>query len=404
MLSHALPFWLGLLLASFAGAGVAYQCVLLHSFRRWFARPCPRDHGSAAVTLLKPLHGSEINLAANLASFLHQDHAGPVQMVCGVNGADDAALPVARSLRTACPDADIALSPGPRAPGANGKVGNLVAMMREARHPILVLSDSDISVRPEYLSQVLGALSQPGVGAVSCLYLGRGDAGVWSRIGAAALSYATMPNMVLALRFGLSQPCMGSTIALRRETLDAIGGFGRFADVLADDFAIGRAVTGLGLKVAVPPMLVTHACEEPTLPALWRHHLRWMVTLRSIVGIQHLGTIVTHALPLALLTMLFLPLTGLALAACALVLRATVKAQVDRLAGHSTSPFHLLVLADCLGLLIFLASLSARTIDWRGHRLTMAGDGLISAPTDSAKPALSRLSFPRLPFSKLRVR
>lgn len=406
MVSHALSFWIGLSLAALAAAGVVYQCVLLYAFRRWFSRPCPHDHGTAAVTLLKPLHGNEPHLAANLSSFLHQDHAGPVQMVCGVNAPDDAAFPIARNLRTSYPEADIALVPGPRAPGANGKIGNLVTMMREASHPILVLSDSDIAVRPEYLGQVLGTLAQPGVGAVSCLYLGRGDAGLWSEIGAAALSYATMPNMVLALHFGLSRPCMGSTIALRRETLDAIGGFERFTDVLADDFAIGDAVARQGLKVAVPPMLVTHACEEPSLPALWRHHLRWMATLRSIVGLAHVGTVVTYALPLALLTIPFLPLPGLSLTAFALALRVTVKARVDRLAGHQTGPLHHLVAADCLGFLIFLASLSARTIDWRGQRLKMASNGRISARPDTAgKPALAlpRLPLPKLPLSKLRV-
>lgn len=392
MLSPVHSLWLGLPLALLAAAGVVYQCVVLHAVRRWFARSCPVDRGTDAVTLLKPLHGAEPELAANLATFLAQDHAGPVQMVCGVNASDDAALPVARAVAAAHPQADVALSPGPRAPGANGKVGNLVAMMREARHRVLVLSDSDIAVRPDYLSRVLGTLAQPGVGAVSCLYLGRGDAGVWSRVGAAALSYATMPNMVLALHFGLSQPCMGSTIALRRETLNAIGGFERFVDVLADDYAIGMAVAEQGLAVVVPPMLVVHACEEPDFAALWRHHLRWMATLRSIVGVQHLGTIVTHGLPLALLVTPFMPLPGLALAAVTLALRATIKAHVDRIAGHATGPLHHLVLADILGFFIFLASLTARTIDWRGHRLTMAGNGTIRSRPDSP----TRFPFPRL--------
>lgn len=378
-----LGHWLGLGVALLAGAGLVQQVIVLGSFRRWFAAPCPQDAGAHAVTLLKPLHGPEPRLAENLATFLAQDHAGPVQMVCGVNCGDDGALPVARALQAACRDADIATCPGPRAAGANGKIGNLITMMGQARHPILVLSDSDISVSPDYLGKVLGTLLQPGVGAVSCLYLGRGDAGRWSRIGAAALSYATMPNMVLALRYGLSQPCMGSTIALRRETLDAIGGFARFVDVLADDYAIGRAVSDLGLKVVVPPMLVTHACEEPSFGALWRHHLRWAATLRSIVGPAHLATVVTHSLPLALLTIPFLPGPGLFLTLLALLLRRTVKAEVDRVAGHSTGSFLDLVLADCLGFFVFLASLTARTIDWRGHRLTMASGGLIRSHTQT---------------------
>ena len=389
MLSPTLSFWIGLPIAVLALAGVVYQCVLLHAFGRWFARPCPEDRSDVAVTLLKPLHGSEPRLAENLATFLAQDHPGRVQLLCGANAGDDAALPVARALQPARAGDEVTIWAGPRADGANGKIGNLVAMMPLARHPVLVLSDSDMVVGPDYLDKVLGALAQPGVGVVSCLYVGRGDAGRWSRIGATMISCAMMPNMTLALHFGLSQPCMGSTIALRRETLDAIGGFERFVDVLADDYAIGRAVCDLGLQVRVPPMLVTHACEEATFGALWRHHLRWAATLRGIVGLAHLGTVVTHALPLALLTLPFLPLPGLVLTGLALALRITVKRRVDRLAGHETGTFGRLVIADCLGFFVFLASLSARTIDWRGHRLTMAGNGLIRPRPDSSRKSPS---------------
>jgi ceramide glucosyltransferase len=121
-------------------------------------------------------------------------------------------------------------------------------------------------VERDYLSIVTGALEQPGVGLVSCLYTGRGDA-AWSRIGAAMISFQQTPNMVFAVTHGLAQPCMGSTIALRRDTLTAIGGFERFADVLADDHAMGAAVQALGLSIAVP-MLLDHAGDEPAWSAL----------------------------------------------------------------------------------------------------------------------------------------
>ena len=413
MLSPTLSIWIGIPLGALAAAAVIYQWVMLDSFGYWFSRPRAHGAGGEAVTLLKPLHGLEPQLAENLATFLAQDHAGPMQMLCGVNAPDDAALEVAEALAAAHPQAAITLWPGPRKPGANGKIGNLAAMMASARHPVLVLSDSDIAVAPDYLDQVLGALAQPGVGVVSCLYLGRGDAGTWSRIGAAAISYGMMPSMALALRFGLSQPCMGSTIAMRRETLDAIGGFDRFVDVLADDYAIGRAVSELGLRVDVPAMLVTHACEEPDFGSLWRHHLRWAATLRGIVGVAHLGTVITHALALSLLVVPFLPLPGLALVALSLCSRFVVKRRIDRQAGHATTSFGLLAMGDCFAFLVFLASLTARTVDWRGHRLTMERNGLIRPRADSrpvpageqpSRAFFRKPTFLNLPFRKLRVR
>ena len=210
----------GWALAALAAMGVVYQGVLVFAIWRFFA---PRGGAAPAtpadwpaVSLLKPLHGDEPHLADNLLGFLAQDYAGAVQMVCGVNHPGDAAAAVARGLIAAHPDAHIALSTGPAPRCANGKVGNLVAMMPLARHDILILSDSDMVVTPDYLRVVTQALRQPGVGAVSCAFTGRGDAGFWSRLGAAMVSFQATPNVILAAHFGLERPCMGATIAIRR--------------------------------------------------------------------------------------------------------------------------------------------------------------------------------------------
>jgi ceramide glucosyltransferase len=366
-------------LTGLAIVATAYQVAVLGLVRRFFANRGAAQPSPAAVSLLKPLHGAEPHLTANLASFLTVAHDGPLQMVCGVNEPQDGAVGAVEALIAAHPASDIALSTGPRVRGANGKIGNLIAMLPLASHDILVLSDSDMVVDRDYLAQVLAALAQPGVGAVTCLYAGRGDGGFWSRLGAAGISYSGMPNMVVGLATGLAQPCMGSTIALRRATLEAIGGFARFADTLADDHAIGVAVAQCGLRVAVPPMLLVHAGDERSLGELWRHHLRWAVTIRGVAGAGHWGSLVTHAVPLALIATLFQPLAGGLTLIAALTARIMLAGQVDRIHGRRTALFWMIPLADCLGFVIFCASLTARKVDWRGARLTMAADGRIIA-------------------------
>ena len=370
--------WIGYILAALAVIGIAYQLIALAALKRFFARPAPLGSGIEPVTILKPLCGAEPRLTENLASFLAQNYAGPIQMVCGVGDADDPAAAAVEQLRRLDPQAAIVLTTGPRGCGANGKIGNLMAMMPAAAHDVLVLSDSDMAVGPNYLAKLLAALDQPGVGAVTCLYAGRGDAGLWSAIGAAAISYTALPNMVMALSTNIAQPCMGSTIAIRRETLEAIGGFARFADHLADDYAIGEGLATRQLKVAVPPMLLIHACADRSFAELWRHHLRWSVTIRSVAPKRHAGSGVTHALAFALLTTPFQPLIGLALVASTLGVRGWLARSVDRITGTSRTPLVLLPLADCLEFAVFVASLAARTIDWRGSRLTMAPRGRIA--------------------------
>ena len=370
------------LAVAFVGAGIAYQLAAGLAVRRFFARaPAPRV-GVESVTLLKPLYGAEPRLAENLAGFLAQDYGGPVQLVCGVNTPEDDAVAAVEALRAAHPGADVVLTTGPVAPAANGKVANLCAMMPAAAYDILILSDSDMVVGADYIARVTEALAQPGMGAVSCLFVGRGDAGFWSRLGAAMISFGATPNVVFAVRHGLARPCMGSTIALRRETLEAIGGFERLTDVLADDYAIGEAVAGLGLTVAIPPMLLQHAGTERSCRELFRHFLRWAVTIRDINPAGHYGSIITQPLPLALLVLPFAHVAGVELVLAALATRIAVALTMRRASGHKCAPLWIVPLGDCLGFVVFLASLTARRIDWRGETLTMAGKGRIAAEMD----------------------
>jgi ceramide glucosyltransferase len=363
---------LGFGFAALAVIAIGYQLVALLALRRFFVAAAPRAPGAAPVSLLKPLHGAEPRLAENLASFLATDHAGPVQMVCGVGQPGDPAVGAVEALRRLHPGADIVLTTGPRAPGANAKMGNLAAMLPAARHDVLVLSDSDMAVDPDYLPVLLAALDRPGVGAVTCLYAGRGDAGLWSQVSAGAISWTGLPNMVMAVTTAIAQPCLGSTIAIRRETLERIGGFARFADELADDYALGEAVAALGLKVAVPPLLLTHACAQRTAREAWGQHLRWSKTIRGVAPKRHAGSGITHALAFALLTVPFAPAAGAALTAAALAVRIALAASVNRIAGRKVAPLWLLPLADFLEFAAFCASFATRRIDWRGHRLTMA--------------------------------
>jgi ceramide glucosyltransferase len=373
--------WTGYALAALALIGAVYQAISLAAMRRFFAaRPTPHGRTTEAVTLLKPLHSSEPHLTENLSTFLVQDYAGPLQMVCGVGDALDNAVPAVEALRRAHPSADIALTTGPLGPGSNAKIGNLIAMMPAAKHDILIMSDSDMAVGPDYLAALLVALQQAGVGAVSCLYAGRGDAGSWSQVNAAIISWSTAPKIAMSLATGMARPCMGSTIAMRRETLERIGGFAAFPDVLADDYAIGEAIAALGLTVAIPPILLTHACREESLGDLWRQQLRWAVTIRGLAPLRHLGSGIVFALPLAMLAIPFAPLAGLAAAMTALTIRLLVAHSVDRIAGRRTAPLWLLPVADCIEFAAFLASLTARTIDWRGRSLTMAPNRRTIAP------------------------
>ena len=341
----------------------------------------PNGPGDApGLTLLKPLHGGEIGLQANLESFLRQDYAGPVQMVCGVQDRSDPALAAVAAARRAHPEAEVSVVVDPTVHGANHKVSNLINMLAEARHEVLVLSDADIAVRPHYLARVAASLAEPGVGAVSCYYRGVARAGAASVLAAMGISYGFMPNVILGVALGLAKPCMGSTIAIRRETLEAIGGFEALNDVLMDDYDIGRAVRAQGLRVALPTFLVDHGCSDTSLRELIAHEMRWAVTVRMIDPAGYLGSIVTHALAWALIGVILTAgapvswvMVGLALAC-----RLWLKWRMDHAAGASSGSALLLPIRDIMSFAIFFGSLFARAVYWRGERFRVSSGRTMS--------------------------
>jgi ceramide glucosyltransferase len=366
---------IGTALLALTLAALGYTAVAILAVRA-FARAAPAPPAfPEPVTLLKPLHGVEPGLAANLASFLDQDWAAPIQLVAGANNADDPALAVARAL-----PGDVSIRTDAPPIGANAKVSNLANMATAARHDLLVISDSDMRVGPDYVSRVAAALARPGAGAVTCLYHGVGQAGSWSRLVAAGIDWSFLPSVATAWWLGEGDPCMGSTIALRRETLAAIGGFPAFADMLADDHAIGAAVRGLELSVdLIPGVTLAHGCAEPSLQALVRHELRWAATLRAVSPAGFAGLILTHPLPLALLLVPVWPNAGLVTTAAALALRLALALAVRRLTGSRPAPLLWLVPRDLLSFGLYVWSFTVRRIDWRGASLKMGERGRVTA-------------------------
>jgi ceramide glucosyltransferase len=327
------------------------------------------------VTVLKPLHGAEPNLHANLASFCLQDYPAPLQIVFGLADPADPAAATVRGLIAELPNRDLSLVISPQRHGANAKVSNLINMQAETRHDLLVISDSDIAVPRDYLKTIAAALSRPGVGLVTCLYHGAPATGIWSRFAAAAIDYQFLPNVLVGLKLGLATPCFGSTVALAKTTLAKLGGLQSVADQLADDYALGTAVREIGLKVEIPALVVTHVCAERSLRELLLHEIRWARTIRAMDSLGFAGLVVTYAVPLAVLGVI---LGGFTLAASILALalacRFALQAELRRLFRLHNGVFWLGPIRDILSFVVFVASFFGRRVEWRGQRYGVKPD------------------------------
>ena len=366
--------------AAAAALGIVYTLAAAVLTGRFFGRAPAPAAGFPAVTVVKAVHGSEWGLLRNLSSFLEQDYPSPVQHLFGAHDPGDPALRVIEELRNRHPKADITVVADPRLHGPNRKVSNLVNMLPQARHDVLVFSDSDVGVARDYLRSVVGELQRPGVGLVTCVYHGQPDPGFWPRLSALATDGHFLPGVVMGVALGMARPCFGQTIAMRRATLERIGGFAPFAHHLAEDHAVGEAARALGLAVAIPPFAVSHACAEKTLASLVSHELRWSRTIRAVDPAGHLGSALVHPFAFAVLAAL---LSGgaawsLALAAAALAARLALKVRVDRALRRGSRDVLLLPLWDLLALGIFAASFRSSRVTWRGHRFSVDRQGRMS--------------------------
>lgn len=368
--------WTSLMLAQ---VGALYMVVAGSSAITAFKRAKRRSGSSPAVTIIKPLKGAQEGLGEILERFCRQDYAGETQILFGVSDANDPAIGVVRALQRRHPDFDIELRIDPRIHGANLKASNLINIVGAAKHNVLVLSDADIIVGPDYLRTVVDTLAEPGVGLVTCFYVGSERDGLWSQLSAMAINYQFIPGAVLGKTLGLAEPCFGSTVAMRAHLLDRVGGFAAFANHLADDYEIGRAVRSLGLTIAMPPMVVAHVCDEATAGQFAGRELRWGRAVRQINPWGYVGSIISYPLALTLIaTALLGPLPlMLDLVAATIVMRISFKLAFDAATGASAGRWWLIPVSDLLAFGLFVASFGINRVGWRGSSFRVSREGAL---------------------------
>lgn len=367
--------WLGTALLV---AATGYACVALSALLGGIRAPVfagadrPRS-----VSVFKPLHGAEAYLYENLRSFCLQAHPD-YQLIFGVREPTDPAIAVVGRLRAEFPRLPIELAVDPSVHGANFKVSNLINMMPYARHDWLVLADSDISVPTDYLTRVTAPLADAGVGIVTCLYRGVARQGFWSQLGRQFIDDWFAPSVRLAHRFGSTRFAFGSTIALRRDALQAVGGFEALRDTLADDFWLGELTRRRGLRTVLSDVVVGTEVGETRLSALWSHELRWLRTIRGIAPLGFAMTFVCFTSPLLLLGLALAPdAWHLALAALGAGARFWLNYSQRRTDPVAPPWYETLAipLRDGLLLMEWAVALTSWRVRWRGQVLHARGDG-----------------------------
>jgi ceramide glucosyltransferase len=334
------------------------------------------------VAVLKPLRGRNQSLAANLISYLESDYQR-TEFYFAVSDYEDPAAELPVALRTQYKFAPITMIVGETRDCINRKVGKLVRMAERAtRAEIFVLSDADIAVTRDHLRRVIGELTADAtIGVVTSLYRAQPLGSFASRLEASFVNTDFAPQVMLAAAIEPLRYAFGATIAIKREALDAIGGFARLKDLLADDYYLGKLVVDAGYEVRLSGSIVTTVCEERGFIDFWRHQLRWARTYRTTRPAS-LATIVVHGPFWALLFLITsgFSLLGLGMLTVILVARIAmahfIAARILGLDDVARDAW-LAPLKDLIMTAIWFASLTSNEVEWGGRRLRILRGGVI---------------------------
>jgi ceramide glucosyltransferase len=372
---------------------------LLGIWSAWrFFRVAHREPGQTQVTggeapqisVLKPIRGLDPDAYENFASFCRQDYP-QFEILFAVNDPEDPAVPVVQELISNFPERPIRLMVVAERLGANTKVSNLCRLAREARHDLLVITDSDVRVDPGYLQSVAAMFRDPGVGGVTALYRGRDNFEFVAAMDCVGSSAAFCGAALVARELEGLKFMMGSTMATTKERLAEIGGFEAMVDLHSDDYELGRRIAARGHRIELLPEPVWMAFPSQTLEAYLRHELRWAIGIRNIRPGGHFGMLFTHGLPWAIAAACVAPSGAVATAYLAgyFVLRFAMAWAVGVWGLRDPvlrRRFWLLPVRDLLSFFVWLASFGMNRIEWRGTSFVLEKGRMVPVAPRSGRP------------------
>jgi ceramide glucosyltransferase len=369
-------------------APFAYYVVAIVAARKFFGdRPAsatlPGDF-APPISILKPIYGLDRETYENYASFCRQDYPEFEILFC-VSDEQDPAVPVIRKLIHDFPARSIRLLVGSDPLGASDKVNKLCRMVRESRHEIVIVTDSDVRVDPGFLRAIAGAFRDPGVGGVTCLYRGLTDGTFAAGLEAMGNSSDFAAGVLVNWLGGKIDFMLGAVMATTKERLAEIGGFEALVDYFCDDFELGNLIAKKGRRIELSTFPVSIVYPGETFAEAFRHQLRWNLSIRYSRPMGHIGLIFTQGLPWTILAVMVAPsaVVALAYAAAYVVLRSEMARTVgvwgmqDRALPTKLA---LLPVRDAFAFAVWLASFLPQRVHWRGKEFYIRDRRLVAVP------------------------
>ena len=376
-------FSLRALLLLFVGAALAYYIIAFVAGILWTNdRRRQRELGTnftPPISILIPVRGADEETYETFSSFCHQDYPR-FQLLFGCRDTDDSAVPVIRKLQSEFPNIKIEIIISANEIGTNAKVSNLQNIFQHALHEYIFIVDSDIKVEPDYLRCVVAPLQKSNVGMVTCLYRGARAKSFASLLENIGLSSTFGPEVMTSRMLEGVKFALGSTIAMRRETLNKIGGFAAIADFLADDFWLGFLTAKEGVEIIISDVVVDHLPKKETMISMLKHQLRWNKAVRLSRPKGYAGLILTYGIVTSFLLLVALKFSSAA--GGVFVVTLTVRLLTAVFGGvilmkdmTLLKSLWLLPIRDFIGFGVWLVGLFGKKVEWRGVQYSLTKDG-----------------------------
>ncbi|MGA6988278.1 MAG: glycosyltransferase [Terriglobales bacterium] len=372
-----------------------YYLIALYSswqyFRRTLRGNVPDHTFTPPVSNLKPVRGLDPDAYENYASFCRQDYPDYELLFC-VGEKDDPVLPILEKLARDFPERRIRVLFGSGGRGSNDKVVKLARLVSEAQNEVVVISDSDVRVQPDYLRTVVAPLADPKVGAVTCFYVPIEEKTFTENLQTIGMFSDFYVGILVARQLDGVKFALGPTIATTRTRLAGFGGYGAIDDRPADDLLVGRLIAEQGYEVELLPYTILTVADYQSLRDLLHKRLRWIVVMRHMRPWGHLGLLLTQGLPWSLLAIAVHPSAGVALGYLGTYLG--LRFAMTWMVGiwglkHNVlwKKLGLIPVWDAMAFFIWVASFARNSIRWRDGQYYIRDGRLVPVTPTNAEPA-----------------
>ena len=333
------------------------------------------------VSVLKPLKGLDDNLFDNLESICVQNYPG-YEIIFSLQDHNDPAYKVARKIKDKYPEKDIAIIVERCNTGLNPKVNNLIPAYRIAKFEHILISDSNIMVNKNYLREIVKHMADPEVGLVSNMIKGTGGRTFGSVFENLHLNSFVMGSVCFLDKF-LKMPCVvGKSMLMKKQDLEAIGGFKAVKDVLAEDYLIGKKMHEMGKKIILSNHVIRNVNEYWNTRKFMNRHTRWGKLRWKIGGIRYFSELFSNAVFMSFLPIVLWEPSKITVAFAACV--SSIKILGDIYIGRKIKTkmncmlYFLSPLKDLIIGLIWFAPILSATVVWRGNRYIIGKDSMLS--------------------------